>query len=31
MLRLTDEQENLLAIGVYHEAEKTVQPKLVLV
>jgi hypothetical protein len=30
-LRLTDERENLLAIGVYNEFEKTVQPKLVLV
>jgi tRNA pseudouridine55 synthase len=30
-LRLTDAAENLLAIGVYNEAEKTVQPKLVLV
>ena len=29
-LRLT-EGENLLAIGIYNEAEKTVQPKLVLV
>lgn len=30
-LRLTDDRENLLAIGFYNEAEKTVQPKLVLV
>ena len=30
VLRLTDERENLLAIGFYRETEKTVQPKLVL-
>lgn len=30
-LRLTDDRENLLAIGFYNESEKTVQPKLVLV
>ncbi|MGI9055916.1 MAG: hypothetical protein ACR2F2_08965, partial [Pyrinomonadaceae bacterium] len=30
-LRLTDDDENLLAIGVYSESEKTVQPNLVLV
>lgn len=30
-LRLTDDRENLLAIGFYRAAEKTVQPKLVLV
>jgi tRNA pseudouridine55 synthase len=30
-LRLTDEGENLLAIGIYDESEKAVQPKLVLV
>ncbi|HEX8639390.1 MAG TPA: tRNA pseudouridine(55) synthase TruB [Pyrinomonadaceae bacterium] len=31
VLRLTDDRENLLAIGFYNESEKTVQPKLVLV
>ena len=30
-LRLTDDDENLLAIGIYNEAEKTVQPNIVLV
>ncbi|MDQ3133037.1 MAG: tRNA pseudouridine(55) synthase TruB [Acidobacteriota bacterium] len=30
-LRLTDDEENLLAIGIYNESEKTVQPNLVLV
>jgi len=30
-LRLTDDKENLLAIGVYDESEKEIQPKLVLV
>jgi len=31
LLRLTDGQENLLAIGVYDESEKTIRPNLVLV
>jgi tRNA pseudouridine55 synthase len=31
ILRLTDERKNLLAIGFYDAAEKTVRPKLVLV
>jgi tRNA pseudouridine55 synthase len=30
-LRLTNDEENLLAIGIYDESEKAVQPKLVLV
>ncbi len=29
-IRLTDENENLLAVGIYNEAEKNVQPKIVL-
>jgi tRNA pseudouridine55 synthase len=29
--RLTGEDENLVAVGFYHEAEKTIQPKVVLV
>jgi len=30
-LRLTDDEENLLAIGIYDESEKTIRPNLVLV
>ncbi|HEY0048513.1 MAG TPA: tRNA pseudouridine(55) synthase TruB [Pyrinomonadaceae bacterium] len=30
-LRLTDKSENLIAVGFYSEAEKTIQPKVVLV
>ena len=30
-VRLTDEAENLIAVGVYNSTEKTVQPKVVLV
>jgi tRNA U55 pseudouridine synthase TruB len=29
-VRMIDVQENLLAVGIYNEAEKTVQPKIVL-
>ena len=29
--RLTDKSENLIAVGFYHEAEKIIQPKVVLV
>ncbi len=31
VLRMTDERENLIAIGFYIESEKTVQPKIVLI
>jgi tRNA pseudouridine55 synthase len=29
-IRMTDSKENLLAVGIFNEAEKTVQPKIVL-
>lgn len=29
-VRMTDENENLLAVGIFSEAEKTIQPKIVL-
>jgi tRNA U55 pseudouridine synthase TruB len=30
-VRMTDEQENLVAVGFYNQREKVIQPKIVLV